>query len=40
MIAIILIALMIVAIVASELIMRCPGESEKGVESPVEIAGD
>ena len=40
MIAIILVALMIVAIVTSELIMRCSAEGEESVESPAEIAGD
>jgi hypothetical protein len=40
MIAIILITLMIVAIVTSELIMRCSAENEEGVESPAEISGD
>ncbi len=40
MIAIILITLMIVAIVISELIMRCSAENEEGVKSPAEIAGD
>jgi hypothetical protein len=40
MIAIILIALMLVAIVTSELIMRCSPENEEGVKSPAEIAGD
>ena len=40
MIAIILVALMIVAIVTSELIMRCSAVSEESVESPAEITGD
>jgi hypothetical protein len=40
MIAIILILLMMIAIVISELIMRCSTESKESVESPAEIAGD
>ncbi|MEO3872534.1 hypothetical protein ABGB18_27295 [Nonomuraea sp. B12E4] len=38
--ATILIVLMIVAVVARELIMRCPVEGKESVESPTEIAGD
>ncbi|WP_336207989.1 hypothetical protein [Nonomuraea sp. LPB2021202275-12-8] len=40
MIAIVLISLMVLAIVATELIMRCSPDSKESVESPVEIAGD
>ncbi|MFG1947903.1 hypothetical protein [Nonomuraea sp. NPDC048826] len=37
---IILIVLMIVAVAATELIMRCSPEGKESVESPVEIVGD
>ncbi|SDI83215.1 hypothetical protein SAMN05421869_107217 [Nonomuraea jiangxiensis] len=37
---VILLVLMIVAIAARELIMRCPPEGKESVDSPTEIAGD
>ncbi|WP_268959740.1 hypothetical protein [Nonomuraea antri] len=37
---ILLIALMVVAVAATELIMRCSSKSKEGVESPGEIVGD
>jgi len=40
MLAMILIILMVVAVVTTELIMRCAPEADEGVESPAEIAGD
>lgn len=40
MLAILLIIAMLVAIVASELCMRCSGERKESVESPSEITGD
>ncbi|MEO3793490.1 hypothetical protein ABGB14_25035 [Nonomuraea sp. B10E15] len=40
MIAGLLIVLMVVAIVMTELIMRCAEDGEESVESPAEIAGD
>ena len=40
MLAMILIVLMVVAVVTTELIMRCSPGAEEGVESPVEIVGD
>ncbi|WP_281284053.1 hypothetical protein [Nonomuraea deserti] len=40
MIAVLLIVLMVVAIVMTELIMRCAEDGKEGVEAPAEIAGD
>jgi len=40
MIAIVLIFLMVVAIVTTELIMRCSPEGKESVESSVQMAGD
>ncbi|GGO67509.1 hypothetical protein [Nonomuraea cavernae] len=37
---ILLIALMIIAIAAMELVMRCTSEQKECVESPAEIVGD
>ncbi|MFG1703873.1 hypothetical protein ACFLIM_11840 [Nonomuraea sp. M3C6] len=38
--AILLIVMMAVAIVATELIMRCSEKSKESVDSPIEITGD
>ncbi|GAA3674189.1 hypothetical protein GCM10022224_043150 [Nonomuraea antimicrobica] len=38
--AILLVVLMIVAVAANELCMRCSTESKESVESPSEITGD
>ncbi|MFC4008286.1 hypothetical protein ACFOY2_13725 [Nonomuraea purpurea] len=38
--AVLLIVLMVVAVVATELIMRCSEKSKESVESSIEIAGD
>ncbi|WP_281424278.1 hypothetical protein [Nonomuraea rhizosphaerae] len=37
---ILLIVLMVVAVAATELIMRCSSAVKEGVESPTEIVGD
>ncbi|GAA1677518.1 hypothetical protein GCM10009733_088080 [Nonomuraea maheshkhaliensis] len=37
---VLLIVLMVVAVAATELCLRCAGESKESVESPAEIVGD